>query len=58
MSELLGSRIAGGNSDYGRNQSDFYPTPPEVTMSLLIHLDGGVDFLKSDLYNWHIKYPF
>lgn len=36
---LIGSRIAGGNTGYGRNKSDFYPTPPDVTYALL-------DFLK------------
>lgn len=32
---LIGSRIAGGNTAYSRNKSDFYPTPPEVTQALL-----------------------
>ena len=31
MDSLNASRIAGGNSAYGRSQSDFYPTPPEAT---------------------------
>lgn len=35
MSELIGSRICGGNTAYMRNKSDFYPTPPEVTQALL-----------------------
>lgn len=39
MSNLLGSRIAGGNTAYKRAKSDFYPTPPEATQALL-------DFLK------------
>ena len=39
MPNLLGSRIAGGNTAYERSKSDFYPTPPEVTYALL-------DFLK------------
>lgn len=39
MSDLIGSRIAGGNTAYKRNASDFYPTPPEATQALL-------DFLK------------
>lgn len=30
-----GSRIAGGNTAYGRVQSDYYPTPPEATHALL-----------------------
>lgn len=29
------SRIVGGNSSFGRNQSDFYPTPPEATQAIL-----------------------
>ena len=40
MSELLGSRIAGGNTAYNRSAADFYPTPPDVTYALL-------DFLAS-----------
>ena len=36
---VLASRINGGNSSTGRRQSDFYPTPPEVTVALM-------DFLK------------
>lgn len=39
MNDLFGSRICCGNTAYKRNQSDFYPTPPEVTQALL-------DFLK------------
>lgn len=35
MSDLLGSRIAGGNTAFKRNASDFYPTPPEATQALL-----------------------
>lgn len=31
----LGSRISGGNTAYKRNESDFYPTPPDVTFALL-----------------------
>ncbi|MDD3041294.1 hypothetical protein [Bacteroides sp.] len=30
-----GSQINGGNSDYGRVGSDFYPTPPEATQALI-----------------------
>lgn len=37
--QLLGSRIAGGNTAYSRNKSDFYPTPPEATQALLDFLD-------------------
>ncbi len=37
--KLLGSRICGGNTAYGRNKSDYYPTPPEVTTALLDFLD-------------------
>lgn len=39
MDNLQASRIAGGNSAIGRRESDFYPTPPEVTVALL-------DFLR------------
>lgn len=39
MTELIGSRICGGNTAYKRRASDFYPTPPEATQALL-------DFLK------------
>lgn len=35
MSNLLGSRIAGGNTAYQRAKSDYYPTPPEATQALL-----------------------
>ena len=35
MDSLNASRIAGGNSAYGRSQSDFYPTPPDVTVALM-----------------------
>ena len=41
MSNLIGSRIAGGNTAYHRAESDFYPTPPEPTIALL-------DFLELD----------
>jgi len=34
-----GSQINGGNSDYGRVKSDFYPTPPEATQALLNFLN-------------------
>lgn len=42
MSDLLGSRIVGGNTAYKRRESDFYPTPPDVTFALLdfLHLGG------------------
>lgn len=46
MDTLIASRITGGNSEYGRTPSDFYPTPPEVTQALL-------DFLGfSDIAQW------
>lgn len=32
---LLGSKIAGGNTAYGRIKADFYPTPAEATQALL-----------------------
>lgn len=35
MNSLIGSRICGGNTAYKRNSSDFYPTPPDVTIALL-----------------------
>ncbi|KAK9679483.1 hypothetical protein QE152_g39964 [Popillia japonica] len=35
----LGSRIVGGNTEYGRVKSDFYPTPPEATEALLNFLN-------------------
>ena len=35
---LKGSQINGGNSDYGRVESDFYPTPAEATQALLNYL--------------------
>lgn len=35
---MKGSQINGGNSDYGRVESDFYPTPPNVTQALLNYL--------------------
>lgn len=38
-SEMLGSRINGGNTAYSRNDSDFYPTPPEVTQALIDFLE-------------------
>lgn len=39
MDSLQASRISGGNSARGRRQSDFYPTPPEVTVALLQFLN-------------------
>lgn len=39
MDSLQASRIAGGNTAYTRNRSDFYPTPPEVTVALMKFLD-------------------
>lgn len=41
VDKLIGSRISGGNTAYKRSQSDFYPTPPDVTYALL-------EFLKID----------
>ena len=43
MNGLQASRIAGGNTAYRRNESDFYPTPSEVTIALL-------DFLQIPKY--------
>lgn len=39
MDSLNASRIAGGNSAYGRRQSDFYPTPPDVTVAIMRFLN-------------------
>lgn len=38
MDSLQGSRICGGNTAYKRNESDFYPTPPDVTFALMKRL--------------------
>lgn len=40
LASLIGSRISGGNSAYGRSDRDFYPTPPDVTLALanFLHL--------------------
>lgn len=35
MDNQLGSRIACGNTAYGRREGDFYPTPREVTEALV-----------------------
>lgn len=39
MESLQASRITGGNSAVGRRKSDFYPTPPEVTVALMEFLN-------------------
>lgn len=39
MGKVSGAQISGGKSAYGRNEADFYPTPSEVTVSLLNFLD-------------------
>lgn len=39
MDNLCGSRICGGNTAYKRNKSDFYPTPPDATISILDFLE-------------------
>ena len=39
MDKYVGSRICGGNTAYKRNESDFYPTPPEATIALLDFLE-------------------
>lgn len=41
MNSLQASRIAGGNTAYKRAASDFYPTPPDVTIALMRFL--GLD---------------
>lgn len=38
MDKLIGSKINGANSEYGRVESDFYPTPPDVTITLMNYL--------------------
>ncbi|MGE4353542.1 MAG: SAM-dependent DNA methyltransferase [Oscillospiraceae bacterium] len=38
MSGLHGNQLACGNTAYERKESDFYPTPPDVTLALLHHL--------------------
>lgn len=43
MEKLLASRITGGNTAYGRNKSDFYPTPPEATIALMNFLKLPLD---------------
>lgn len=35
MNSINASRMTGGNSAYGRAKSDFYPTPPDVTVALV-----------------------
>lgn len=35
MDKLLATRINGGNTAYKRAESDFYPTPADVTLALL-----------------------
>lgn len=35
MEKLLATRITGGNTAYKRAESDFYPTPEDVTLALL-----------------------
>lgn len=35
MNSLDATRILGGNTAYKRSQSDFYPTPPDVTLTLM-----------------------
>lgn len=39
MDRLQASRVNGGNSSYGRRESDFYPTPPEATAALMKFLE-------------------
>lgn len=51
MDNRQGSRIVGGNSNYGRKKSDFYPTPPEATIALIRFLeDKGV--ISKGFYFW------
>ena len=39
MADVRASRIVGGNGAYGRNPSDLYPTPPDVTVALMRFLN-------------------
>lgn len=39
MADVRASRIVGGNGAYGRNLSDLYPTPPDVTVALMRFLN-------------------
>ena len=39
MDKLTASRITGGNTAYKRAESDFYPTPADVTLALLDFLE-------------------
>lgn len=43
MDKLTASRIAGGNTAYKREGSDYYPTPPEATQALInfLGLESG-----------------
>ncbi|KJJ65474.1 hypothetical protein [Clostridium sp. FS41] len=43
MENKTGSRINGGNTAYKRMESDYYPTPPEVTQALLDFLNLPID---------------
>lgn len=47
MDKKLASRIAGGNTEYKRSDSDFYPTPPEVTKALMDFIQ-----LPKDMVIW------
>lgn len=49
--KLFGSQIACGNSDRPRSKSDFYPTPPDVTVGLLQYLG-----LPKDTMIWDPAY--
>lgn len=39
MDKLTASRITGGNTAYKRSETDFYPTPADVTLALLDFLN-------------------
>lgn len=45
MDKLQGSRIVGGNTAYKRRESDFYPTPADVTLALMQQLNLPFDSL-------------
>lgn len=54
--DALASGIVGGNSAFGRNKSDFYPTPPEVTQALLefLKLEPMQTIWEPACGDWHM----
>jgi type I restriction-modification system DNA methylase subunit len=39
MESIVATQIVGGNPTKRRSETDFYPTPPEVTLALMQFLD-------------------